>query len=396
MRRPLRPAVALAVAGVLAAEGAPRAGEWHGEAGVSEQLSYDDNIGLTTASPTSAWGSTTMPNLTLTYTVDPLDLELHTRLDFTRYPSEPGLNSNDQQAQVSASYDLPRSHLTLAGEVLRNTSRSSELDDTGRAILDNIRRRSTRLQPGWTYRATSLDSFSLNADVQDVSFASDALTGFRQYRGQATWGHALSRTTSIGGSLLGSRFEPDAGRRPATDSLAAQAEIAHAALPRWQARLAAGIRYTRAEGGAAPADDSGSAGFLLDGSTTYRPNARTALTGSIRRALEPSAGGELVQRDAVSLSLGYRWTRSISLALGLGYQHQESAGGDDERLQAMRSSFRVVPNLSWQLARRWGLSLSYAYRRQDLDNGGTRSGDAVSNAVNLGLTYETGAWSAPF
>ncbi len=69
-----------------------------------------------------------------------LNILLDTRFNFTVFVNEDQLNSNDQFITLGSDYQYGRSRWGVQGDFVNDTTRTSDIDNTGLFILDNMRR----------------------------------------------------------------------------------------------------------------------------------------------------------------------------------------------------------------------------------------------------------------
>src|SRR5690606_18687639 len=133
---------------------AGHAAEWYASPEIGQEFQYDDNVGFTTDDAVSTWGSTTSAGLTVGGRNEVLDISLESRFDFVRFPAEDKLSSDDQYLTLNGTHRGERHELSLRASFERDTTRNDTLDDTGLRILDNERRLTYSVEPGFSWQLT--------------------------------------------------------------------------------------------------------------------------------------------------------------------------------------------------------------------------------------------------
>ena len=111
---------------------------------------------------------------------------------------------------------------------------------------------------------------------------------------------------------------------------------------------------------------------------------RTTLEGSYERDVLPSADGQLLIKNTVSLSLQQRATPVITFSFRGAYRENESANLRANSANNNRTYWSVTPGARWAFLPDWTASASYRYRANQSGGSGRR---AVSNTVRMAVTY---------
>ena len=128
MRAPLRP---LALIALLVATAAANAAEYTAGYRVSMDGEHDDNVRLVEQNAQSISGASIAPGLKLGYRTADVTATLDTKLNFAAY-DESAYDSNDQRLQFDVTKTTPRNEFGLQAGMNRDSTRTSELEDTGR------------------------------------------------------------------------------------------------------------------------------------------------------------------------------------------------------------------------------------------------------------------------
>ncbi|NNG03142.1 MAG: outer membrane beta-barrel protein [Inquilinus sp.] len=370
---------------VLAGRSPAEAADWTLEAFASERVAYDDNVGFTRTGEISDESSRTTLGFDIDGGTEVLDLSLVSRFDFTYYSDESGLDSNDQRLVGNFGYRPGElSRLGLDVEYDRDTTRTSEEDDTGRFIFDNIRREAFEVRPSWSYQATRVDRFSLAGEYRTVDYESD-LVDYDRYGGALDWTHDLTRSSALGVSAFGARVESDTVDNRESDIYGLEFGLTSEATP--QLRLQFGVGVFRAETATDLVAGQSTTGFLPSAGLEFRVAPEAVLELAYARTVAPSGGGNIVERDTVDLTYRQDWSETVSLGLDARYRAQDRVFDDGT---AGRDFVRAEPSVEWRMTETWSLRAAYRYRWQSFDD---EDGDSVSNAGLVTLTYRPMGWS---
>ena len=351
---------------VLCWPGAGATAEWTVDFFARERLLYDDNVGFTQT--VDVGGGTEV-----------LDLTLLSRFDFTYFADESDLDSNDQRLAGIADYragELMR--FGLAVDYVRDTTRTSELDDTGLFIFDNIRREAFEIRPIWSFDATRIDRFSLEGEYRTVDYER-SLVDYDRYGGAIGWERELTRASTLGASAFGARVESDTVDNRESDVYGGEIGIAAEAAPRLDVRF--GVGFFRAETSTDLVAAQSDSGFLPSAGFSFRIAPEAVLDLSYARTVAASGGGGIVERDTIDLSFEQRFSETVTLGLDARYRTQDRVFDDGT---PGREFFRAEPSVAWSITETWSLRAAYRYRQQSFDG---QPDDAVSNAGLLTLTY---------
>ena len=123
---------------------------------------------------------------------------------------------------------------------------------------------------------------------------------------------------------------------------------------------------------------------MLGSLTTREGNIR----GSLRRALQPNAFGQVLETDTVSLSYQRKLSERIDLALTANYTNWESES-TSAGLVVFESEFErfdVGPSLLWSFHPNFSARLHYEYRWLEEERGAF-SGSGSANAFGIAIRY---------
>lgn len=369
------------IAGLFGSPADVRAAEWSINGGIRQVFQYDDNVRLRTTDPDWDWGGTLSSRIGLHRRSQTLDVKLDGRLDFTRFAHDENLNSDDQFAILESRYDTELGAWHLDARVSRESTRTSEVTDTGAFQIDATRL-AYSINPFWSYNVSPRDNFKANFNYTEVRYDTGTLTEYRYYKATARWDRRVTEVDDIDLLLSGSRYETLERDGRQQHALGAEVGYRHSFSEQLKVRGAGGVSFVSQE---SPSDESfGGLGSLR---LEYRPAELTEITVEGRTAVQPSGSGFLEQRDSFDLEVAHRLAVDTFLNLTAFYQRNDEILSDDSG--GDRHYFSVMPAVVWRFARNWDLSASYRHREQKAGDGAPW---AKSNAVFLTLAYRTPNW----
>jgi predicted porin len=308
-----------------------------------------------------------------------LDVNLFAKLDFAFF-NQSELNTDDQLLRLASTYSTERSIWALDAELDRDSTRTSELTDTGN--FDDISRRFRySILPSWTAIITPRNRLRLNAGYTDVSYDTSTLSDYTYVTGGATWLHEYTEKTELNLRLTGGHYEAN-DTNSESDVIAFLVGATHSFSPKLKISGSIGPSYLSTE---SPTQSEDSVGLQFAGSAEYLLNERTSFLGSIERAISPSGGGAPIERDTIKFSGKHQFHPRWSLLFTATYIHNDESTSSG---QDGRDYVSIEPTARYQLSQNFDLSASYRYRRQEIGDGL----EAHSNAAFITLTYRAMPW----
>ncbi len=367
---------------------ASSAGQWYDEPRVSLQLGYDDNVRFVERNEESSLTQKLSATTALGYRTEVTDVKAKVRADLKYYSQESDLDTDDQYLDLIAEHRSGLNLFGFDGKFIRDTSRTSELETTGR-VRKSKRRHSTFLAPSWTRTLDERNSLQLGYTFNRVLYDDSDETGLLDYYSHSARGslfHDLGELTRLSATFTYTHYKVQDTSSKANDYGLVFGAV-HAFSETFNASVAAGGRATtsevRSEFGNRVSDTN--YGFLLNASLEKRFE-RTVLTGRAVRELRPTGSGRLIDSRSVGLDLRHQLSERLTFLLDAKVFRNETNNNsfnqpDDEE----RTFLTINPRLRWQLTRWWGIAGSYRYRYQKYDD---RNDSAKSNAFFIDLTYQ--------
>ena len=380
---------------VVFCDGGALAAEWTIGGGVQERIEFDDNVRLATENKEKAFGSTTTLDVNVEGRTPASALNATVGLGKTVFFGVEGSDSFDQHLAAGGQHRTQRVTLSANAGFDRETTRTSEIIDTGRTDVD-AERTALTLGASVSYRVSRLDSIALSSNFEDVSFDSGSgeLTDFRTYGGGVSWSRPLTARVDLNVSLTASRYETQSGRQEEqeeSNSYSVDIGVTRALLENLEWRGSIGVTHVSTDfqelvGGGLVSRQRTSTGFNTDSGVSYTLE-RTTIRANITTGFSPSARGELVERDSVGAGVDHRLTPRITLSVDGSFQRDTSQRDTSTTSNATgdRTFWSLEPSVRWAFLPNWTASASYRYRSSDVGDTGER---AVSNAVFATVAYQ--------
>lgn len=384
---PAAASICLGVAALALVAGDARGADWRARASVEQRFSYDSNIRLATSSKEEAWGFSTLPGLTVEGSTPRLRLSLDAGLEYTFYKGVEDLDSFDQRGSASLGYGWQRAHASLTGAVVHATTRTTELEDTGRNFSD-AERLIFSGGGSWSYLVGERDRVGIRGNGSRSVADTDAVADYSSYGGGMFWSRQLTELDTLEASGEYSRYVRTSGLDLESNFAGGRLTYGHEFSPRLKGSVHGGGRYVTTDakvfdGVNIVSRDESSTGVLAGVSVTYLIE-RGEFSGSYERSVDASGVGRLQERDFVRLSTKYRATPDISLDLAGTFILQQSV---DDSVDDGRTYLSAEPGVNWQFYRNLYLRMSYRYRTQKFEQD---DGWAVSHGG-----YVSVAWRMP-
>lgn len=345
---------------------------------------YDDNVRLVESGETSISGASVAPALRLGYRTPDVTASLDAQLNFARF-DESDYDSNDQRMVFDVAKKTPRNELALQAGGVRDSTRTSELEDTGRVSNRAVRREDYWIAPSWLTYLSERNALRFGASFHDVVFDSASYTDYTTAAADATWLHILSPRTTLKLQGYLNRFEANDALDTRSDTAGVLAGADFALTQNLKLSALAGLanvetRYDLPPG--APfADRSDENVTVVDAKLDYT-QPRWSLSFNVASQTYPSGDGLVQQRHFARASWSYRISELATLRIGALYGKNESV---ESRYAIDRDYADADIGIDWRLTQSLFLNARYRYRFQDYDYS---VGEADGNAVFLGIRYE--------
>lgn len=425
---PILCAITLAVASSNAAYAA----QYSAETKIKVGGEWDDNVQLNTddTKTVEISGYNIAPSLKLGMRTERLQAGLDTELTFSRFdedtPAQTNLNdpqqesnfdSDDQMLRAYTNYKLRTGELSASATLDRNSTRTSELEDTGIIGLNADRREAIGAKLGWSQQLTPRLTTSLDLNYDTTEYAVERLNDFDYYGVSNTWTYAYKPTFSVFTRLFANRYEASDLVQTAIFGGIIGQQITDAEVEADSYGLMLGfnnassetIRYSIAVGGgrsetqfsstqfdALPeairassdfAEQRKENNFFVDASLN-KQGTRWSTTISAYSRLNPTADGYLLQTNRASLAGNYRLSPLATLVANYAYI---DSGADDARILNDRTFHSAQIGYRHKLSEKWYVQLDYRFRTQERETenivNNNLDDNADSNAVIFSIEY---------
>lgn len=371
------------------------AAEWYLENQLGQLLRYEENIGLEgggTGEQESGLASTSSIGITAGGRTPTLDVQLASLFNFTYFPYNSDLNSNDQYFTLSGKRTGERWTAALTGQYIRDTTRTSDVEQSGEFILANKRRDFFSISPTLKYSATAIDSISFSPYYYYNHYNTDEIPDSSNLGVQVAWDHDLSQRTQIMNSVSASKLNSNDNVQGNDNSRYYELLIGanHKFSENLLGSLSAGptlAETDRVENGVGGRQSQGGTtlGYGFAANLTYSFEERLSFKGDVRRTLAPSTTAATLNEDtSVRIAANYQLFANLFVEMPVSYLHRELIGDDAQATgtSGTRDYAAVEPTLRWRIGPDWDFRIGYGLQWQK-----TEDGNGFGNAGFAFLTY---------
>ena len=327
------------------------AATWLQQFSVPVSLDYDTNPLMADTNVTSIWKSTFTPHYYVkrVQNLDEVYADVALRIERTSDRSIM-IDREDPSLTVGWRHELETGQIGVRLGYDEVSSRSSSLDETGRAGGDSTRiTRSLGLN--FQKMVTEKFSVAINGSRSRAVFNQEgggaaASAGNHSYSTSARLGYQYAELMQPYVQLSANRYVPDVGLLGATNLYGISLGVDWSISDRVQAGLFAGENWI-----------SGSAsdqGWQGGGNFTYALE-KTLTTLSISRSISPAGNGGFLESDQLSAS--WRVDLSDKSSAGIDLSFRKNIGDEQSRNNRFGCWY------SRSLTPDWGLRASYQYRQ---------------------------------
>jgi hypothetical protein len=373
---------------------------------IDSAYAIDDNIQLRETDETSIAGYTVSPGLALTYRTAAFSAGLNGTLNFADFDEEQ-YNSDDQRAVLTLKETTQHNEFSLDAGINRDSSRTSELLDTGRITNKAVRRKDLWFAPSWTHAVNQQHTLQFSGRVQKVEYQSDNFSDYDYQQVNAIWMFTLSPRSSFHLQAFGNHYENDQTVTVDSDTYGLRVGGSIALSKNLSLSGLAGLMKAKTAYGfvgvlsdTVPNADITESDLInaeltvsgldtqfedttlvLDGNLKYRQQ-RYSLSLNLSSQTQPSGNGYEQQSDRVVLIYSYRVSQLAGLNLNATYGENQSL---DSSINDQRSYTSVQMAINYKITETLSLGGRYRFRAQDRENS---TGNADSNAVFITLSYQ--------
>jgi hypothetical protein len=379
--------------GICLASKAGLAQDWTLSSQISQRGTYNSNLLLTPKDKISAFGSLTIPELTLQRNSPTSNVTLDGKFKFAEYFGHSDLNSDGQIINGSATKQLSdRSTVSFQGDFNRDTTLTSDQDIDGRFLTEPLRFITWDAAPSYALQLSPIDTLTWSGSYQSTSYKSTSTstqkTDYQYYGTSLDYEHQLSELAQITGSLSYFRFVPDDLLNTREDIYGGLVGYRYTPSERFLISGQVGLDYnvTHADEIGNSGGDSTDIGYRVKFNMSYAVNDQTSALFALSHDVEPSGDGRLETRNRGTLTVNYKFGERTSVKLDATYSDNQDyfgSGSSGQASEGLSRYFAVGPTVSWNLLEDLTLEATYQLRHKMTET----EGSATDNAAFVTLRY---------
>lgn len=415
------------------------AAEYSAEPRVRAWVTHDSNIRLSENDELSASGGAVEAAVRLGQRTPTLTNQLDLRALSTHYNRQ-NFSSDDQFVSWTLAKQWERGSFDLRADVYRDSTRDTEIGDTG-VILGADRRERYFLAPSWNYYLSERQLLTISGSGEVINYDNERYTGYDYGQGTVGWTGVLTEKARVfvqgtytnykseeqdfrlqtplpiwilSGFRLPLAFNQTLISKSETYGLQIGAEY------QWSEALILSVLGGRSKSnnsyelddpnavcitamnlgiredviGLCGLDDNDGDVTTINASFSWQ-NDRNTITASATNQTQPTADGYLIESQRANAAWSYRLTELARISIDLSYGKNKAQDASPTQLNADRSNrdfYDARVRYKHQLTENWFVEADYHYRYSDRE---VISGVAESNAVMFGLRYEPQGWRWP-
>ena len=359
------------------------------------QEEYNSNVTMRPSNPDARYQTVVRPSLAFVAAGKQLRLDGDLSYASRRYSGQ-GLDSNDWSAGATTRYRRKTQQWSLQAGFVQNSTLQSELLTSG-LVQTSLKRFERFVAPAWQMSIDDRTTANIDYRYSIVDYGEGALGlglfGYRLQQAGAGIAYQVSPADqfSLRSSLLYYRTRDEVTK---SDDRSLSLGYDHEFSPLTRLSTSIGIRQTETSlrqtllvftgTGFLPVQQIShdrKNGIVADLSLAHSWRVMT-FNVAFERLVQPSGGGNLLQRDRISLSATQQFSRTLRGDASLMFSRSRDIGD-----LARTSDYDYVqfsPSLSWRMARDWSLRGYYSYGRQSYTN---RSQHAQRHLVGVSVSY---------
>jgi hypothetical protein len=341
----------------------------------AQTFSYDSNPARVVMNADAIYGSTTSPELLLTYKTPLLEAYSSSRVD-ANFFDDADYNSVDFHQDAYVNKRNQRWAVGARANVDYDTTRTSEV--TNYSInLPDVHRTRIAAAPYVTYRASERDALSVSGNVINATYDNSAYADYVVYAVQPTYERQFDAFNKGSLSVRGQRYETTSGAKQQSDSIGPIVGWTTTLSPQMTATVTAGAASIDKSG----TNTAGSDGwnYIFSGNLAYK-DTQDDFNLSASRALEPFGNGT----ETLLTTFAVRNEHSISPTLSLNahgmYQIADYSSDPGVNLD---QGITVGGGATYKLTETTHLDANYKFRSEDLTN---TNSNVDQHVVMVGVT----------
>jgi len=339
---------------------------------------FDDNIQFTSDDAQVSLGINLDAGVVVSNETEAVKTEVTPRVAYNTYVEDSGLNTVNAYLDFSTTSYGERSDLGLDLRLANDSTRTSELSDSGRVSL-NKRRTYFSMSPNWKYLLTPLISMKVEYLFNGSQYEDSGESGLNNYefqRARVGLDKRLSEETDAFVRGYYQRYKVLELTNKAR-SFGLEGGYNTEWTPKFSTRAAIGAVATEST---VEGVDDDSTGVSASIGLRYRAET-TSYHVQIRSAVVPSSAGEVFHQNSVRFDI--TGTRTTQVSWSVRGDWIDRSAVREESDQSDRTYYRINPTITYKLTQDWSLAFRYGFSYQKRSDGG----NATRNQAYIGLTY---------
>ena len=361
--------------------GSVSAVEYSTTAQIEGGFETDNNVRLVADDEDSVTGFHLSPRFTGKARTPTLNAQLSLDLDSYRF-DDSNFDTDDQDLILRLKRQLQTSEIGVTGGWKRDSTLTSELEDTGRVTDSAVRREDASVAPYWQHVLDQRNDLRVDVNYHDVTYGADNFSDYEVISTTVAWLHELNERTGLQLQLYASNYEADSFLQAESDSYGLRGGFETALTERLQLNVLVGASRveTSYHSILANGSDERDTATFVDSSLNYS-SERSRWSVHFSSDAMPSGDGLLSVNNRISTSWVYQLSQRLESTLRALYGENEAL---DDRINNKRNYANFEASMLYQLTQELDFIARYRHREQDYEN---RSGSADSDALFLTLHY---------
>jgi len=364
--------------------------EWSAEPSLSVKGIYNSNLLLSNGG-NEVWGYWTSPAVKFKGATESFSIDSNVKADFVHYYGQQDRGFTNLFFPISTSYTWERLTFGFDGGLTRDNTLMSELRQTG-LVLAFTQRNLWTANPSVTVGVTERVNWQSGYQFMDATYENGLSLGLVNYRvnaGSSELSYQLHERTKIKLSGEVTNFVASQIQQQWTYE-GVKIGGSHNFSESLSATVSGGPKFIRSTQSGVPGGSLTQSDVVWVYSANIKQefeHSTISLDGG--RDIFPSGFGLLVQIDRVSGAIFHKLTETLTGSLDSGLYFTSPIASTSGAFPQTRF-FTINPNLSWNFAQWWTLSVGYTYAERavgsvDLWN--------YANSTFVMLTYTGDKWS---
>lgn len=360
------------------------AAQWTATPAITWGVDYQDNPRLLLKDAQAVAAASLEVQTVLDATAESAQFSAAPRVRAVRYPGNAELDNDSRELALNYRYEGEYGIWSIAGNTARDSTLTTEFEDTG-LVQARKWRRSSSMSPSWLHEWSETLNGRVTAGYSDVAYENATATLLADYSYKnidAAMNWESGERSQWGISLTLARLDAPVYRNT-SDDYGAQVSFAYAWSETRHLNVSGGARYNelRLAPGARRIHER-ARGWTLDAGFDTE-SERNTWHVQASRSVDPSGVGVLVQKDKLVLALARGFTEQVSGSVNVVALQTEEL--QRENINSRRQYARVGMQASWAWASDWTLGAAYGYTQQHYQG---VSGTQQGNNVQLTLTWQ--------